>query len=39
MVNTMECFEAEAKTKQPSNKLGNKSSIPASKMDDLPRIY
>lgn len=36
--NTLECFEAEHKTKQVTNKLTNKNR-PVGNKEDLPRIY
>lgn len=36
--NTLECFDAEIKTKQVSNKVLNKQMNPLMKKEDLPRL-
>lgn len=37
--NTLECFEAEIKTKQVSNKVMNKKQNIFNKKEEMPRIY
>lgn len=37
--NTLECFEAEIKTKQVSSKVINKQTNPLMKKEDQPRLY
>jgi len=39
MTNTLECFEAEIKSKEVTNKMKDKQVPKSTKKEDLPRIY